>query len=90
MDLTSITSRYKSLLRLHSDDHLSPEESPETPTRPSHLLWMLERLERGEMGDLKTHRWLGYIQGVMVSEGLLNVQEERDLTRPILSVENKE
>lgn len=31
----------------------------------------------------KLCRWLGFIQGVMCSEGLITVDEERNFTRPI-------
>lgn len=32
----------------------------------------------------KLHRWLGYLQGVLIAYGILNVNEERDYSRPLL------
>lgn len=31
----------------------------------------------------KMHRWLGFVQGVMAAQGVINVDDERDHTRPI-------
>jgi len=31
----------------------------------------------------KTNRWIGFIQGVLFSNGTLDVDEERDFTRPL-------
>lgn len=31
----------------------------------------------------KLHRWLGYIQGILIAAGELTVREERERTRPI-------
>ena len=53
-------------------------------TKTSHLIWMLESIrDNSEMSLTKKHRWLGYIQGIMVSHGILDVVEERDSTREI-------
>ena len=32
----------------------------------------------------KMHRWLAFIQTSLAMMGLINIQEERDFTRPIL------
>lgn len=40
--------------------------------------------------EIKTSRWLGYIQGRVIAEGKTTVAAERDYTRPILApLENK-
>ena len=50
-----------------------------------HLRWMCDTA----MSNVaiwpvdKTSRWVGYIQGVMVVRGVLDVAEERDRTRPL-------
>lgn len=31
----------------------------------------------------KTGRWIGFIQGVLFAEGLLDINTERDFTRPL-------
>lgn len=33
--------------------------------------------------DLKIGKWLGYIEGVLITKGITTVNEERDFTRPI-------
>lgn len=57
-------------------------------TNSDHLMWMLEELQAPSgMSLTKRHRWLGYVQGVMVAGGLLNVDVERDITRGIFKGE---
>ena len=49
---------------------------------PEHLIWMLTQIRDNEtMSSTKRHRWLGYIQGILVSKEAINVQEEREYTR---------
>ena len=45
-----------------------------------HLRWMIVQL-RSELDALKAHRWLGYIQGVMVGDGLTTLEKEREMCR---------
>lgn len=60
--------------------------TPDTPTEDSHLVWMLKEILFNPLqSTTKKHRWLGYVQGVMVMKGYLTVQEERDNTREILN-----
>lgn len=62
---------------------LEPEPTPGHPFDDSHLYWMLnELLYNKEQSTTKKHRWLGFIQGVMAVKGYIEVNEERDLTRP--------
>lgn len=49
----------------------------------THLAWMCTQLPELEEG--KANRWLGYIQGVMVSKGYIGVDTERDFTRPLFT-----
>ena len=49
-------------------------------------IWaMLEAMERNvdDWPIDKTNRWIGFVQGILFSEGLLDLDEERDFTRPI-------
>ncbi|MDW9531930.1 hypothetical protein RWE87_13570 [Sinorhizobium meliloti] len=55
---------------------------PVPGTHPHHLRWMLQQLYNGNVTGEKAHRWLGFIQGVMIVGGWLTVQVERDFTRP--------
>lgn len=55
---------------------------------PGHLIKMLETIEAGVLSGSqygKWMRWLGYVQGIMVSYGLLDVTKERDRSRKLLS-----
>lgn len=54
---------------------------PDPGTDPCHLRWMLAEL-RKTMDAQKAMRWLGFIQGVMISNGMTTVTVERDFTRP--------
>lgn len=64
------------------------EKKDGDPTNPEHLLWMcnhcIPRIRDDGMGYAvsKYSRWLGYIQGCLISRGLTTVEEERDRTRP--------
>lgn len=64
---------YSTLLEKEEKDYISI----------GHLRWMLEQIKKPNvMSDTKKHRWLGYIQGVMVSMYGLDVSQERNRTRP--------
>tara|TARA_R110000851_G_scaffold95331_1_gene207144 strand:- start:60 stop:332 length:273 start_codon:yes stop_codon:yes gene_type:complete len=54
----------------------------------SHLSWMLLQV-RDDQGqsETKKHRWLGFVQGVLCQQGILSVEEERELTRCIFKGE---
>ena len=71
--------RYRDLL------NAEPKEDPDNPMHEGHLAWMLQELQLRRMEQTKKHRWLGYIQGIMVSKGLISVQEEREATREIFN-----
>lgn len=54
-------------------------------TAMDHLTWMcvksLENLDKWP--EDKLSRWLGYVQGVLTVRRIIDVQEERDLSRPL-------
>ncbi|CAH7391354.1 conserved hypothetical protein [Vibrio chagasii] len=60
-----------------------PKCNGNDPTCYHHLAWMLTEIAKNEMSPTKANRWLGYVQGVMVGDGLLDVNQERERTRPI-------
>lgn len=65
--------------------NVSPKQLIGDETNPVHLLWMLDQIEYNtEQSETKKHRWLGYIQGVLVCKGSFTVLEERNYTRNIL------
>jgi hypothetical protein len=56
-------------------------------TSASHLRWMcIYLLQNIDTMNLdKAARWVGFIQGVMAANGVLDVTTERDRTRPIFT-----
>ncbi len=72
-----LCKRYADVLNKHPNfggDHFNTQ----------HLQWMLGELQTNtEMSVTKKHRWLGFIQGVLVCHGLITVNEERNFTRDI-------
>lgn len=50
-----------------------------------HLRWMLDQIRTGAVKGEKSHRWLGFIQGVLIREDHFSVNEERDFTRPFFT-----
>lgn len=61
------------------------DDDGEGPTSLVHLNWMVrEALEKIDVWPVdKTSRWIGFIQGCLASKGMLDVNVERDRTRPI-------
>lgn len=57
----------------------------DAPTSLNHLHWMAAHAlaHYHEWPTDKTSRWIGFIQGVLANRGFLNVEVERDRTRPI-------
>jgi hypothetical protein len=86
MSLKSVTDRYRSLI-LQFNPILAETVTPLQPqpgneTSDLHLLWMIEEIQTSEeMGLTKSHRWLGFIQGVLVMKRYTTVADEREATR---------
>lgn len=57
----------------------------EGKTSADHLRWMMDELVKNidTFPADKTSRWIGFIQGVMAANGALDVDAERDRTRPL-------
>lgn len=90
--MKEILKRYKRILKQEVSNNnsfdviyeLKPILNDET--NDLHLLWMIKEIKENKLQSLtKKHRWLGYIQGVMISKGYFTVTEERNLTREILN-----
>lgn len=65
---------------------VEPKNNEDDPLSAEHLAWMLmELVQNPTMSESKKHRWLGYVQGCMVSQNLITVKEERNATRPIFN-----
>ena len=83
-----VLAYYKDMLeqRGYSPINLADSE----PTSVDHLLWMcveaIRMIDQDKYVRIdKVSRWLGYIQGVLVCNGMLDVAEERERTRPIFT-----
>lgn len=47
-----------------------------------HLLEMVSKIESGEISGEKSHRWLGYLQGVIVSNSGATLEQMKRLNKP--------
>lgn len=78
-----ILDRYASMLEA-TGAHVPATPEPEGRDS-THLLWMLNEIRTGAVTGDKAHRWLGYVQGMMIADNLTSVQAERDFTRPLFN-----
>lgn len=52
------------------------------PTSEQYLIWMCEQIIcNPDWPEDKAHRWVGFIQGVLVATGTSNLDAERDRVR---------
>lgn len=56
-----------------------PDSGPENPTGRSHLIDMCKRIESGEITGEKAHRWLGWVQGALCTQGAGTLAEFKDI-----------
>lgn len=62
------------------------QRDPDGSVAPGHLLWMLEMLISDPAMTLtKRHRWLGFIQGCLIKDNVINLQDERNVTRDVFA-----
>ena len=47
----------------------------------NHATWMLEGIAEGYIQYDKAQRWLGYAQGLLVSDGIMVLGEMKDINR---------
>lgn len=72
-------------------ENFSEEENWKTmpsSKRLSHALWMAEELLKPTTTHYSTDkrsRWTGFIQGIIILEGITNVRQECNRTRPWLT-----
>jgi len=74
--------RYNEILK--DRNFLGPEK-----TDSEHIKWMISEVDCDNWEIDKISRWLGFIQGVLVCNGILNVDEERNYTRPLFKGEKQ-
>ena len=53
----------------------------ETGEGANHACWMLEGIREGYIQHEKAHRWLGYAQGLLVSHGMLTLDEAKSINQ---------
>ncbi|WP_299945268.1 helix-turn-helix transcriptional regulator [uncultured Ruegeria sp.] len=88
-DASSILSqRYISLIENAGPD---PYDYNPRMSHP-HLIWMCQQIidRQHSWPKDKIGRWLGFVQGVLAAQHLINVEEERNLSRPLFHAEYKE
>lgn len=80
-----VASKYICLLR---DRGIVAAQDPNGTTEYSHLLWMLQVIAYDQsLPETKRNRWLGFVQGVLVCKGDIEIKAERDSTREIFKGE---
>lgn len=62
-------------------ENVEPNCEEEPGTSLPHIKWMLGTMQAFTDVE-KQMRWLGFIQGVLIMNGLTTVTEERNFTRP--------
>lgn len=56
------------------------------PLNDIHLLWMLSEISfNEEQSETKKHRWLGFVQAIVISKNYTTIKDERDFTRDLLN-----
>ncbi|WP_391557173.1 hypothetical protein [Robertmurraya sp.] len=80
-----VASKYICLLE---DRGVIAEQDSNGTIEYSHLLWMLQVIISDQsLSETKRNRWLGFIQGVLVCKGDIEIKSERDSTREIFKGE---
>lgn len=77
--LVEVAQRYLDLLDVGEIFHQDVTD----PTSTTHLAWMLREIQKLEMSETKANRWMGYVQGCLVMQGIIHVEHERNATRNI-------
>lgn len=77
-----IVDRYKQII----DKNLDGDLETDPYQKLSHLRWMLDEIVSNDTQSItKKHRWLGFVQGVLIAKKLTTVDIERDFTRDLLN-----
>ena len=86
MSLKEVTDHLRKVIVQHNPalaTTITPIVSKQgNETDDVHLLWMIQQIQTSEnMSLTKCSRWIGFIQGVLVSKGYTTVEEEKEITR---------
>lgn len=75
-----LAARYNKILQMsHTED---PFKDDPRMSREN-IIWMCQTIKRDSLPYPKACRWIGFVQGVMASQGLIDVDKERDYSRPL-------
>lgn len=79
--LSRLFTRYEAKVQLHREQmhaSIGPEITQRTLDLCRHAIGGIDRLSED-----KANRWLGFVQGVMIASRVLDIEEERNFTRPL-------
>jgi hypothetical protein len=81
--ILEVTRRYLAMLQVDQGRDWNENRFGDK-TSVGHLKWMLEEIETNlEQSITKKHRWLGFIQGLIIAYGFSTVDREREMTRDL-------
>jgi len=87
--VSALLTEYDQLLERRGIDWTPTVDRPnfDDGSRPmlAHCRWMIRmmRAEAGNWSERKTNRWLGFIQGVLWSNGIFGILALRDQSRDL-------
>lgn len=61
--------------------YTSKAEEGDSPVGKSHLFEMTSKIISGQVTGEKAHRWLGYIQGVLVASGSVTLEQVKKINK---------
>lgn len=80
-----VAYRYICMLQMEGYE---PEQDEQDTDCGEHLLWMLYQIYDDKLSSrTKAHRWLGYVQAMLIMQGVTTVDIERNKTRDIFNGE---
>lgn len=87
----TIFGRYKNLLESYMASGGIDPMVNDPRLSLANLLWMCQAgiLEAGHMPEDKASRWLGFVQGCLAMRGMIDVDVERSVTRPLFHAVHK-
>jgi len=81
----SVFNRYLDLLADHRREGVKDPLANDSRLSLGNLHWMCTTGANtaNMMPEDKAARWIGFVQGCLAMRGMINVDEERDFTRPL-------
>lgn len=78
--LKMILRRYANILHC-----IKGKRNIKSPTELEHIKWMLEFLLKSKFKDTEKIRgWIGYVQGILVTKELIDIEAEMEFVREVL------